>query len=103
MDERQATLWLDGRVRPNQSSSFDLLDRLWVGCGSPSAVEIDARMAADTIGRLAHGESLPAHYVTSEELSQRIEAIQSIVASMSVSRFAVDPIYNVAGSAPGSS
>ena len=44
---------------------LDPLDRLWVGYGSPGAVEIQAELAMETIGRLAHGESVPAHYMDS--------------------------------------
>jgi hypothetical protein len=46
-------------------SPLDPLDRLWIGYGSPGAVEIEAELATETIGRLARGESVPAHYVDS--------------------------------------
>ncbi len=44
---------------------LDPLDRLWVGYGSPDAVEIQAELAMETIGRLAHGEAVPTHYMDS--------------------------------------
>jgi hypothetical protein len=47
------------------------LDRLWVGYGSPSAVEIDAERAAEAMGRLALGEVLPAHFVASLQALER--------------------------------
>jgi hypothetical protein len=41
------------------------IDRLWAGYGSPGAVEIQAELATETIGRLARGESVPVHYMDS--------------------------------------
>ena len=54
---------------------LDPLDRLWVGYGSPGAVEIEGELAMEAIGRLAHGESVPAHYMDSIQALARLAPV----------------------------
>jgi hypothetical protein len=58
-----------------RTTPLDPLDRLWVGYGSPGAVEIQGELATETIGRLAHGESVPAHYMDSIRALARLAPV----------------------------
>jgi hypothetical protein len=54
---------------------LDPIERLWTGYGSPGAVEIQAELATETIGRLAHGESVPAHSMDSLRALAQLAAV----------------------------
>jgi hypothetical protein len=51
------------------------IDRAWVGYGSPTAVEVDAGVAADAIRRLAQGQSLTSGDASKLESLDHVETL----------------------------